>query len=268
MEPLDSGFQRRARALDALFGLGGKTALVTGSSAGIGRALAEGLAAAGAAVIVNARDADRLAATAAELAARGHVVYPRAFDVTDRAAVDREIDRFEAEIGPIDIVVNNAGIQHRAPLDTFPVEAFERLWRTNVEGVFHVAQAAARHMIPRRAGRIINIASVMSSVARPTIAPYSATKGAVANLTKGMAADWARHGLVCNAIAPGYFQTPLNAPLTADPAFCRWLEERTPVRRWGNVEELVGACVFLASPAASFMNGHVLVVDGGVTATV
>jgi gluconate 5-dehydrogenase len=139
--------------------------------------------------------------------------------------------------------------------------------RANVSSVFNVGQACARHMIARGAGRIINIASVQTALARPGIAPYTATKGAVANLTKGMATDWARHGLTCNAIAPGYFDTPLNAALVADPAFSAWLEKRTPAGRWGRVEELVGACVFLASDAATFVNGHTLFVDGGVTAS-
>lgn len=250
-----------------LFDLGGKTALVTGASMGIGLALARGLAGAGARVVLNARNPDRLAEAADALRAEGADVLILPFDVTDAEAARAAIDGFEAATGPIDILVNNAGIQHRAPLEDFPVEAFDRLMRTNVNAVFYVAQAVARHMIARRAGRIINIASVQSALARPSIAPYTATKGAVANLTKGMATDWARHGLNCNAIAPGYFDTPLNAALVADPAFSAWLEKRTPAGRWGQVEELVGACIFLSAPASSFVNGHVLYVDGGITAS-
>ena len=189
------------------------------------------------------------------------------FDATDHAAVCAAIDGFEAEAGPIDILVNNAGMQHRAPLEDFPPEAFEQLLRTNISSVFNVGQAVARHMIARGSGKIINIASVQTALARPGIAPYTATKGAVGNLTKGMATDWARYGLNCNAIAPGYFDTPLNAALVADPAFSEWLHRRTPAGRWGRVEELVGACVFLASDASSFVNGHVLYVDGGITAS-
>jgi gluconate 5-dehydrogenase len=185
--------------------------------------------------------------------------------VTDHEAVRATVDRFEAQGKPIDILVNNAGIQHRAPLQDFPAEAFERLLQTNVASVFHVGQAVARHMIARGRGRIINIASVQTALARPGIAPYTATKGAVGNLTKGMATDWARHGLTCNAIAPGYFETPLNAALMADPEFDAWLKKRTPAGRWGRVEELKGACIFLASDAASFVNGHILFVDGGIT---
>lgn len=246
----------------SLFDLTGRRALVTGSSQGIGLALARGLAAAGAEVVLNGRDAGKLAAAAAPLGAR-----TLAFDVTDHAAARAAVDGFEAEVGAIDILVNNAGMQFRTPLEDFPADAFERLLRTNVSSVFNVGQACARHMIGRGRGHIINIASVQTALARPGIAPYTATKGAVGNLTKGMATDWAKYGLNCNAIAPGYFDTPLNAALVADPAFSAWLEKRTPAGRWGKVDELVGACVFLASDAASFVNGHVLYVDGGITAS-
>ena len=244
-----------------LFDLSGRRALVTGSSQGIGMALALGLAGAGAEVVLNGRDAGKLAA-AAQAVGGARVL---AFDVTDHAAARTAVDGFEAEAGPIDILVNNAGMQHRGPLEEFPAEAFERLLRTNISSVFNVGQACARHMIARGRGKIINIASVQTALARPGIAPYTATKGAVGNLTKGMATDWARHGLNCNAIAPGYFDTPLNAALVADPVFSGWLERRTPAGRWGRVEELVGACVFLASEASSFVNGHVLYVDGGIS---
>ena len=246
-----------------LFDLTGKRALVTGSSQGIGLALARGLAAAGAEVILNGRDAARLTAAAESLGAK----HTLAFDATDHEAVRAAVDGFEAEVGAIDILVNNAGMQHRTALEDFPADAFERLLRTNISTVFNVGQAVARHMIRRGAGKIINIASVQTALARPGIAPYTATKGAVGNLTKGMAADWAKYGLQCNAIAPGYFDTPLNAALVADPAFSDWLEKRTPAGRWGKVEELVGACIFLSSNASSFVNGHILYVDGGITAS-
>jgi gluconate 5-dehydrogenase len=246
-----------------LFDLTGRRALITGSSQGIGLALAQGLAAAGAQVVLNGRDAAKLAAAAAMVPG----ALTLAFNVTDHEGVRAAVDGFEATHGAIDILVNNAGMQHRGPLEDFPADAFERLLQTNVASVFHVGQACARHMIARGRGKIINIASVQSALARPSIAPYTATKGAVANLTKGMATDWARHGLNCNAIAPGYFDTPLNAALVADPAFSAWLERRTPAGRWGRVEELQGACIFLASDAASFVNGHILYVDGGITAS-
>lgn len=250
-----------------LFDLAGRRALITGSSMGIGLALARGLAQAGASVVLNARNAARLDEAAETLRGEGVEVATLPFDVTDAAAVRAAIDGFETGVGAIDILINNAGMQHRTPLEDFPPEAFDRLMVTNVNSAFYVGQAAARHMIGRGRGRIINIASVQASLARPGIAPYTASKGAIANLTKGMATDWARHGLNCNAIAPGYFATPLNAALVADPEFCAWLEKRTPQGRWGQVEELVGAAVFLASDAASFVNGHVLYVDGGITAS-
>ncbi|NTG51288.1 SDR family oxidoreductase [Agrobacterium rhizogenes] len=247
-----------------LFDLKGRRALVTGSSQGIGLALAKGLAAAGAELVLNGRDAEKLARTAALFEGKVHAL---PFDATDHEAVRNAVDAFEAGTGAIDILVNNAGMQFRSPLEEFPADAFERLLRTNISSVFNVGQAAARHMIKRGAGKIINIASVQTALARPSIAPYTATKGAVGNLTKGMATDWAKYGLQCNAIAPGYFDTPLNAALVADADFSAWLEKRTPAGRWGRVEELVGACVFLASDASSFVNGHVLYVDGGITAS-
>lgn len=246
-----------------LFDLTGRRALITGSSQGIGFALAKGLAAAGAEVVLNGRDVGKLSDAAVKISGAKML----AFDATKHEEVRGAVDKFEADVGPIDILINNAGMQHRSPLEDFPAEAFERLLQTNVASVFHVGQAVARHMIGRRRGKIINIASVQTALARPSIAPYTATKGAVGNLTKGMATDWAKYGLNCNAIAPGYFDTPLNAALVADVAFSEWLEKRTPAGRWGNVDELMGAAIFLASDAASFVNGHILYVDGGITAS-
>ncbi|AXS40309.1 SDR family oxidoreductase [Breoghania sp. L-A4] len=250
-----------------LFKLEGKRAMVTGSSQGIGFALARGLMAAGAEIVLNGRDAARLDAAVKRLRGEGGTVTGLAFDVTDHAAVRAAVDGVEAGTGPIDILVNNAGMQHRAPLEDFPADAFETLLQTNVASVFHVGQAVARHMIGRGAGKIVNICSVQTALARPGIAPYTATKGAVANLTKGMATDWARHGLQCNGLAPGYFDTPLNAALVSDADFSAWLAKRTPAGRWGRVEELVGACIFLSSEASSFVNGAIIYVDGGITAS-
>ena len=249
-----------------LFDLTGQTALITGASMGIGFALARGLGQAGAKVILNARNVETLENAANTLRDEGIAVDTLPFDVTDHDAVAAQVNAYETNHGPITILINNAGMQHRTALEDFPADAFERLMKTNVHSVFHVGQAVARHMIKRGSGRIINIASVQTAMARPGIAPYTASKGAVANLTKGMATDWAKHGLNCNAIAPGYFDTPLNAALVADPEFSAWLEKRTPAGRWGKIEELVGAAVFLSSPASSFVNGHTLFVDGGITA--
>lgn len=244
-----------------LFDLTGRRALVTGSSQGIGLALAKGLALAGAEVILNGRDAAKLE----NISNIGGKSYKLPFDATDHQLVREKIDQFEREIGAIDILVNNVGVQHRAPLEDFPDTAFELLLQANVASVFHVGQAVARHMIKRGAGKIINVASVQTCLARPGIAPYTATKGAVGNLTKGMATDWAKYGLQCNAIAPGYFETEMNAKLVADSEFSAWLQKRTPAGRWGKVEELVGGCIFLASAASSFVNGHILYIDGGIT---
>jgi gluconate 5-dehydrogenase len=253
--------------LETAFGLAGRRALVTGSSQGIGLALAIGLAKAGAAIVLNGRDGVKLDSAKAEVqkACPEADVTTLGFDVTDHDAVRTAIDGFEAEHGTIDILINNAGMQYRTPLEDFPADRFEALLQTNIASVFHVGQAVARHMIGRSKGKIVNICSVQTALARPGIAPYTATKGAVGNLTKGMATDWAKHGLQCNAIAPGYFDTPLNAALVADPEFTAWLEKRTPAGRWGKVEELVGACVFLSSDASSFVNGHVLFVDGAIS---
>lgn len=251
-----------------LFDLTDRIALITGSTQGIGLALAEGLAAHGATVVINGRDPNRLARTMEGLQDRGVPVRGSIFDVTDRRQIDNGIEGIENHIGPIDILINNAGMQHRAPLEDFPADKWDELIRTNLTSVFHVSQAVARRMIPRGRGKIVNIGSVQSELARPSIAPYTATKGAIRNLTRGMCADWAKHGLQVNGIGPGYFRTPLNQALVDSPEFSSWLEKRTPAGRWGNVEELVGAAVFLAGDASSFVNGQMLYVDGGITATV
>ena len=248
------------------FSLKGKRALITGSSAGIGLALASGMAEAGATIIINGRTAEKVANAAAPLRAAGHDVYQKAFDVVEASAVDNAIAEIESEIGAIDILVNNAGIQRRGALEEFPVETWRELMSTNLDGVFYAAKAVSQHMKKRGSGSIINICSVQSELGRPTIAPYTASKGAVKMLTKGMAIDWGQHGIRVNGLGPGYFATELNEALVADKTFSAWLCDRTPLGRWGEVNELVGAAVFLSSDAASFVTGHVLYVDGGVTA--
>jgi gluconate 5-dehydrogenase len=251
-----------------LFNLAGRRALVTGSGQGIGFALAQALGQAGAIVVLNGRDTAKLDRAAGTLREAGITVEMAAFDVTDQPAAAVGVARIEAECGPIDVLVNNAGIQRRGPLEDFAAETWRELMMTNLDSVFFVAQAVARGMIARRQGKIINICSVQSELGRPSIAPYAASKGAVKMLTKGMCADWAKHGLQVNGIGPGYFATPMNKALVDDPAFSDWLCKRTPAGRWGNVEELGGAVIFLASAASSFVNGQILYVDGGMTSVV
>ncbi|WP_282606353.1 SDR family NAD(P)-dependent oxidoreductase [Pelagibius sp. Alg239-R121] len=251
----------------ALFDLSDRIALITGSSQGIGYTLARGLSAAGAKVILNARNQEKLEAAAVRLRSEGATVYTASFDVTDQRAVASGIAEIESSVGELDILVNNAGIQRRMPLEDFPAETWEELMRTNLDSVFFVGQAVARQMIPRKRGKIINICSVQSELGRPSIAPYTASKGAVKMLTKGMAIDWGKHNIQVNGLGPGYFKTELTEALVKDEDFTAWLVGRTPSGRWGDVDELIGAAIFLASPASSFVNGHVLYVDGGVTAT-
>ena len=244
-----------------LFNLKAKRALITGSSQGIGLALAEGLGRAGATLIINGRDVAKLETARRDLAAKGLSVQAAAFDVTVEAQVNEAI----VGLGEIDILINNAGMQFRTPLEDFPADKFRELLRVNIESAFLVGKAVAKGMIARQRGKIINICSVQSELGRPSIAPYTATKGAIKMLTKGMCADWAKHNIQVNAIGPGYFKTPLNQALVDNQEFSSWLEKRTPAGRWGTVDELVGAAVFLASPASSFVNGHILYVDGGIT---
>jgi gluconate 5-dehydrogenase len=253
--------------MQQLFDLSGRTALVTGSSKGIGLALAQALGGAGARVVLNARNADALARACAALRAQGVQAEVAAFDVTDADAVEAGIAKVEADIGAIDILVNNAGMQHRGAFAEFPLDAWRKLTATNVDSVFFVGRAVAQRMIGRQRGKIINICSVQSELGRPGIAPYTATKGAVKMLTKGMAIDLGRHGIQVNGLGPGYFKTELTQALVADEAFTAWLAGRTPAGRWGDVSELAGAAIFLACEASSFVNGHILYVDGGITAS-
>jgi gluconate 5-dehydrogenase len=252
----------------SLFDLTGRVALITGSGQGIGLNLARGLASAGARIVLNDVVAERLESAVAACKADGIDCYAAAFDVTKPEAVEAAVADIEANFGPIEILVNNAGVTYRAPLDEFPIEQWNKVMAIDVTGVFLCSQAVAKRMIPRGHGKIISIGSMQSEIARPTIAPYTAAKGAVKNLTKGMATDWARHGLQCNGIGPGYFITDMTRPLADDPVFDTWLKNRTPAHRWGDVKELIGAAIFLASDASSFVNGHMLYVDGGMLACV
>lgn len=251
----------------ALFSLDGRIALITGSSKGIGLALARALASAGARVVLNARDPVALEAARQRLLGAGLTADAEAFDVTDESAVATAVDRIEQRAGPIDVLINNAGMQHRGEFTEFPQDAWDRLVSTNLRSVFVVGQAVARKMKERGHGKIINICSVQSELGRPGIAPYAATKGGVKMLTKGMAIDLGRYGIQVNGLGPGYFKTELTDSLVKNATFTEWLSGRTPSGRWGEVDELGGAAIFLASDASSFVNGHILYVDGGITAS-
>jgi gluconate 5-dehydrogenase len=247
-----------------LFDLTGRTALVTGSSRGLGRAIAQGLAEAGAAVILNGVDAGRLEAAAAEMRAAGHEVAEAGFDVTDEAAVVDAFARFDADGRAIDILVNNAGIQLRKPMVELSVAEWQRVIDTNLTSAFVVGREAARRMIGRGRGKIVNIGSLTSELARATVSPYTVAKGGIKMLTKAMAAEWGEHGIQANAIGPGYMITDMNQALIDDPAFDGWVKGRTPARRWGRPEELAGTAVFLASAASDYVNGQIIYVDGGM----
>lgn len=255
--------------MTGLFDLTGTVAVVTGSSRGIGAALAEGLAAAGATVVVNGRDGAALEAAREDLADRtGAAVHAAAFDVTDDAAVVAAVEAIEAEVGPVGVLVNNAGVQHRVRMLDLDVADWHRVLEANLTGPFLVGRAVARHMVGRGHGKIVNIASVQARLARPGIAPYAASKGGIAMLTRTMCAEWGPAGVQANAIAPGYVDTVLTAALVADPEFDAWVRGRTPARRWGRPEELVGTLLWLASGASDFVNGQIVHVDGGMTAVV
>src|SRR6185437_9933241 len=252
------------------FDLSGRVALVTGSSRGIGSAIADGLARSGAAVILNGRDESRLAD--ALDSARRRIPTASwsacAFDVTDEAAIENAVAQCEAAVGPIEILVNNAGIQIRKPLLDLSVENWRAIIDTDLTSAFVVGRAVARQMIQRGRGKIINVCSVQSELARPTIGAYTAAKGGLRNLTRAMAAEWSSAGLQVNGLAPGYIRTDMTQPLTADPEFDAWVKNRTPARRWGLVEDLAGPAVWLASPACDFVTGQVIYVDGGMTSVV
>ena len=249
-----------------LFDLAGRTALVTGGSRGLGRAIAQGLAEAGAALVLNGTDPDRLAEAAAALRAGGHTVHAARFDVTDEAAVVAAFVDLDARGIAVDVLVNKAGIQFRRPMVDLDTADWQRVLDTNLTGAFVVGREAARRMIPRGAGKIVNIGSLTSAAARATVAPYTVAKGGIKMLTQAMTAEWAQHGIQANAIGPGYMLTDMNQALVDNPAFNDWVVGRTPAKRWGRPEELVGAAVFLASRASDYVNGQIIYVDGGMLA--
>jgi gluconate 5-dehydrogenase len=249
-----------------LFDLSGRTALVTGSSRGLGRAIAEGLAKAGARLIVNGVDPARVQTAVADMRGAGHAAEGSAFDVTNEEAIVDAFRRFDTEGIEIDVLVNNAGIQVRKPLVEFSSAEWRKVIETNLTSAFVVGREAAKRMIPRRRGKIVNIGSLASELARPTVGPYTAAKGGIKNLTRSMAVEWAASGIQANAIGPGYMLTDMNEALVNNPDFNGWLMSRIPAKRWGRPDELVGAAVFLASAASDYVNGQIIYVDGGMLA--
>jgi gluconate 5-dehydrogenase len=249
-----------------LFDLTGRTALITGSTRGLGRAFAEGLAAAGAKIILNGTDPDRVATAVAEMRALGHQADGVAFDVTDEAAIVAAFQKFDADSVAVDILINNAGIQWRKPMVDLPTSEWQRVLDINLTAAFVIGREAGRRMVSRGHGKIINIGSLMSGLGRATISPYAVTKGGIKMLTQQMAAEWGASGVQANAIGPGYMLTEMNEALTSNPDFDAWVKARTPARRWGKPEELVGAAVFLASQASDYVNGQIIYIDGGMSA--
>ncbi len=250
------------------FDLSGRHVLLTGGGSGLGLAVAEGLAAAGARLSLVGRDESKLQGAADRIGKAGGNAAPFRCDVTDRDALPALVEKAERAGGPIDVLFNNAGVQQRAPVLAFPADGWDRMIATHLSAPFFLSQAAARGMVERRRGKIINTLSLMSELGRPTIVPYTAAKGGLKMLTRGLATELGPHNIQVNGIAPGYFRTEMNEALMADPDFDGWVRNRTPARRWGEPHELVGAAILLASSASDFINGQVLFVDGGLTASV
>ena len=252
-----------------MFDLTGRLALVTGSSRGIGRAVAQGLLQAGARVVLNGVDSGRLDAARTQLSGEfGEAVSARAFDVTDERSVEAAVNEIEAATGPIEILINNAGLQHREPLLEVSRERWDAVLAADLTSAFLVGRAVARHQLVRGHGKIVNICSVQSELARPSIAAYTAAKGGLRNLTRAMCAEWAGGGLQINGVAPGYIHTEMTQALVDDADFNAWILGRTPAGRWGTVADLIGPVIFFSSPASAYVNGQVLLVDGGMTVVV
>ena len=250
------------------FDLHGRNALITGGGSGLGFAIAKALAAAGASVILLGRNAEKLARASEELIALGANATYTVCNLLDRDAIAPLIQDLERDVGPLDILLNNAGVQQRAPFTEFPAEGWDRMMATHISAPFFLAQAIARHMIIRRRGKIINTLSIMSELGRPMIVPYTTAKGGLKMLTRGLAVELGAHNIQVNGIAPGYFRTEMNQALMDDAKFDAWVKQRTPAQRWGEPDEIGGAAVFLASGASDFVTGQVIFVDGGFTASV
>jgi len=251
-----------------LFNIDGKKVLVTGSTGGLGLVMAEGLAREGAMVILNGRNLQKVKDTVRLFLVKGYKACGYAFDISNANEVESQMAEIEKDLGTIDVLVNNAGIQHRGALEEFKLADWNLVLNTNLTGAFIVTNALIKGMIRNQKGKIINICSLQSELARPSIAPYATAKGGLKMLTRGMATEWAKHNIQVNAIGPGYFKTVMTKALWENPEFDSWLCNRTPAHRWGNPEELLGALIFLASDASSYVNGQIIYVDGGMTACV
>lgn len=247
-----------------LFDLTGKKILVTGGYQGLGNAIAKGLGEAGAELIINGRSQEKLDKSLKEFEEWGIKAHGALFDVTETEDVEKGIDKIESDIGPIDVLVNNAGVIRRAPLEEFPDEEWDLVIKTNLTGPYKVGKAVAKRMIKRKKGKIINMNSMMSELGRPNVAAYAASKGGIKMLTKNMAAEWTKHNIQCNGIGPGYFKTELTDNLPEE--FKQFIRDRTPAGRWGDPSELVGAAIYLSAEASDFVSGHILYVDGGILA--
>jgi len=248
----------------SLFDLSEKVALITGSSQGIGFAIARGLGQAGATVVLNGRDVERLNRAVSTLSSEGLKIFGYVFDVSDSKQIDQKITAIQREVGPIDIVVNNAAIQRRGPLENFDDAVWQELIQTNLTAIFLMSKRVAKGMIERKSGKIINLCSLMSEISRPSIAPYTASKGGVKMLTKAMAVEWAKYNIQVNGIGPGFIVTEMNKVLLEDQKFDAMVKARTPAGRWGQPSDLAGAAVFLASQASDYVTGHILYVEGGL----
>lgn len=253
--------------MNNIFDLSGKRALVTGSARGLGYVFAKGLAQAGAKIVLNDLNEELLKEAVAAMKEEGIDAEYSVFDITDEKIVNEKVTEIEKKIGQIDILVNNAGMQSRNPMEDFDVSIWRKMMEVNLTGAFIVSQAVGRHMIPRKKGKIVNICSLLSEFGRETIVPYTASKGGIKMLTKGIAVDWAKHNIQANGIGPGYFATKMNTALVEDEVFSGWLCKRTPAGRWGEPEEMIGTLVFLASDASDFVTGQIIYVDGGITAS-
>lgn len=251
-----------------LFNVEGKVALVTGSTGGIGKAFAQGLCQNGATVILNGRNQVKIDQQVKEFRSLGYSAYGYQFDLTDSTQIIEAVEKINEEIGTIDILVNNAGITVRNPLEDFKDDDWDAIINTNLTGVFRMSKAVVKGMISKGAGKIINIGSLQCELGRPSITPYAASKGGLKMLTKGMAVEWAKYNIQANGIGPGYFKTDMTKALYENKEFSDWVCSRTPSKRWGLTEELLGTLLLLSSSASNYINGQMIYIDGGLLASV